>query len=355
MDPTTDTDAVDTAVFPAGRLRHLSQQLFCKAGMPAVDARMLADHLLWADLRGISWLGVSKIPQYLTRLRTGSITADAIPEILAERPSLLLIDGHDGFGQVVCNHAMSLVVGKARLAGVAAGVVRNTTSAGALGYFAMLAAEQQMIGLAINNSLPLQAAPGGGERIVGNQGFAIASPASRHSPLLLDMATSAITWARIHDYAKRGQPLPEGVALTADGESTVDPAAAMRGILLPMGGHRGFGLALMWEVLTGVLAGGDHFSVEVGSDAVDRPEGVSVFLLAIDPTAAMPLETYLARVDQLIDTIHTSKPGAAGNRVTVPGERSDQIRARRETDGIPVPADLLRSLHEAGAELGVTL
>ncbi len=352
--PTTARETGD--VFPAARLQEFTQQLLTASGMPATAAATLAEHLIWADLRGISWLGVNKIPQYLARLRSGATVADAAAEVLHDRPGFLAIDGHDGFGQVVVPEAMNLVIGKARSAGAAAGVVRNTTSAGALGYFAMMAARERMIGMAINNSLPLQTPPDARELVVGNQAFAIASPAGRHDPLLLDMATSAITWARIHEYVQRGQSLPDGVALSDRGEPTIDPATALRGILLPRGGHLGFGLALMWEILTGVLAGGDRFSVDVtGPGETSRPQGVSAFLLAIDPTVVIPYDVYLSRVDRLIDTVHAARPTACGGRVRVPGEHSAQIGARQEVTGIPLPGDLLRTLSGLGAELGVPL
>jgi LDH2 family malate/lactate/ureidoglycolate dehydrogenase len=357
--PSKDTAATAQAagaVIEAPRLRQFTQLVFEKAGMRATDAELLADHLIWADLRGIAWLGVNKIPQYLDRLRAGVTSATAEPAVLGSREGFLAVDGNHAFGQVVCYHAMNLVIEKARAAGIGAAVVRNTTSAGALGYFAMMAAEEKMIGLAINNSPPLQPAWGGTEKVVGNQAFAVASPAGQHPPLLLDMATSAVTHARIHDYRQRGEPLPEGVALTADGEPTTDPAAALAGMLLPMGGHRGFGLALMWEILTGVLAGGARFSTDVAwPNAFNRPQDVSVFLLAVDPTASLPYETFLARVDDVIDRVHATKPAPGVDRVTVPGERSDETRARHSVDGIPVPADLLATLRELGAELGVSL
>lgn len=345
----------DTSVVEAPRLRKFTELLFEKAGMRSTDAQLLADHLNWADRRGISWLGVNKIPQYLERLRTGCTPADAELSIVSDLPSFVLIDGHDAFGQVVGYHAMKAATAKARTAGAAVAVVRNTTSAGALGYFATLAAEERMIGLAINNSPPLQPAVGGTEKVVGNQAFAVGSPARSYSPLVLDMATSAITLARIHDYDNRGEELPPGVALAADGTATTDPATALRGTLLPMAGHRGFGLAMMWEVLTGVLAGGPRFSRNVaGPDEFDRPQGVSMFLLAVDPAAVMPPDTFTERVDRLIDQV--KEPGGIGlEPVRVPGERSDQTRAERDREGIPVPAKLFARLQELGAQLGVTL
>jgi LDH2 family malate/lactate/ureidoglycolate dehydrogenase len=341
--------------FPAPVLHRFTRRVFTRAGLPANDATILADHLIWSDLRGLSKLGVNKIPPYLARLRAGGTRPDAAPEVIKESPTLLVVDGHDGFGQVICFHTMKMVIAKARSTGLAAAVIRNSSSAGALGVYAEQAAEQRLVGLAITNALPLVAAPGGAEKVVGNQAFALAAPAGRHRPLLYDAATSAITWVRIFEHRLAGAPLPEGVALTAEAEPTVDPEEAMKGILLPMAGHRGFGLALLWEVLTGVLSGGERFSTNAGAETPDRPEAVSVFLLALDPTVVQPYDAFVDRVDTLIDNVHNSRRLPGTDRLTVPGERSGETRHWREADGIPVPADLLTELRTLGAEFGIIL
>jgi LDH2 family malate/lactate/ureidoglycolate dehydrogenase len=337
----------------AERLRGFAQQVFEKCGMAAADAEILVDHLIWADLRGISWLGVNKIPEYVARLRAGVTTASGQdPKVIHQRGGFLVVDAEDTFGQVVGYRVMKLVIDTARSTGVSAAVVRNTTSAGALGYFASLAVEANMVGLAINNSPPLQPAPGGAEKVVGNQAFAVASPAGKHPPLVLDMATSAITFARIHGYQQRGALLPEGVALTADGDPTVDPVAALNGMLLPMSGHRGFGLAVLWEVLTGVLAAGSTFSTDVSSPGdASRPQGVSMLLLALDPTVSMPYETFTARVDDLIDRIHGSGRVDGAEPPRLPGERAARAMVERRTEGIELPAALLVKLRTIAAEL----
>lgn len=344
-----------TTIVDAGRLRRFTQMIFEKAGMRSADTQLLAEHLSWADRRGLSSFGVNKIPQYLERLRTGCTPADAELSIVAEMPSFVLIDGHDAFGQVVGYHAMKTAVAKARINGAAVAVVRNTTSAGAMGYFAEIATDDLMIGLAINNSPPLQAAVGGTTKVLGNQAFAIGSPTAARTPLIFDAATSAMSLAGIHDYQNRGERLPDGVALGPDGTPTTDPAMALRGTLLPMAGHRGFGLAIMWEVLTGVLSGGPRFSRNVTSpDDVDHPQGVSMFLLAIDPTAAMPPEMFASRVNRLVDQLKAPE-GERPSEVRVPGEHRERVRTDRERKGIPVPSSLYARLQELGAELGVRL
>jgi LDH2 family malate/lactate/ureidoglycolate dehydrogenase len=337
------------------RLRGFARALFEKCGMAAADAEILADHLIWADLRGISWLGVNQIPQHVAWLRAGAtISTGRDPTVVHQRGGFLVLDAENAFGQVVGYRVMKLVIDTARRTGISAAVVRNTTAAGALAYFASLAVEAKMVGLVINNDPPLQAAPGGADRVVGKQAFAVASPAGKHPPLLLDMAASPITRARIHDHQQRGALLPEGVALTADGKPTVDPIAALDGMLLPVGGHRGFGLAVLWEVLTGVLAAGATCSTDVGlpGDA-SRPQGVSLLLLAIDPTVSTPYETFTSRVDELIDRIHGSRRGEGAEPPRLPGERSARTMTERRIEGIELPAALLAKLREIAAELDV--
>jgi LDH2 family malate/lactate/ureidoglycolate dehydrogenase len=268
---------------------------------------------------------------------------------------MVLLDAHDSWGQVVAPRAMDLAIEKARGGGVGLAVVRNTTSSGMLGFYAIRAVAARMIGLAINNSPPLMPPAGGTGKVLGNQAFAIASPAGRHEPILLDMATSAITLARIHDHVGAGTDLPPDVALDAAGEPTIDPISALEGFLLPMGGHRGAGLALMWEVLTGVLGGSDRFGTNVtGPDVTDRPQGVTVFLLAIDPEISMPFDDFAPRVDRLIDRIHASPPAPGVDRVTVPGERSFERAASGRGEGVTLPGALAERLAVIGAELGVT-
>lgn len=323
----------DGEVFTSDALRTFTEQMFEKLGMPSDEAVLMADHLVWADLRGTSWLGLRKIPQYTARIRQGGTRPAAELVTVGESPAFALLDARDSWSQVVGVRAMRLAMDKARSAGTGIVVVRNTTSAGALGYFAATAAAEGMIGLVINNSPPLQPATGGTTKVIGNQAFAIAAPADRHEALLLDMATSAISLAGIHEHERRGQQLPAGVALTADGEPTVDPAAALAGMLMPMGGHRGYGLALMWEVLTGVLGGGPRFAANVTMPHDhDRAQGVSMFLLAIDARAALPDGALASRVDELIDQMHASSASPGVERVTVPGERGHATAAARRRE-----------------------
>lgn len=347
-------DKTATELYTADRLHQFAQQIFEKLGMRSVDAAVLAAHLVWSDLRGITWLGIRKIPQYANRLRSGGTSVNAEPVTIRDTASVFAVDGKNGWGIVTGHHVMKTIIEKARSSGICMGLVRNTSTAGALGYFPALAAEQQMIGMANTNAPPLQAAPGGTTKLIGNQAFAIASPAGRHPPLLLDMANSAITLAGIHGYESRGEALPPGLALDKAGKPTVDPASALAGVLLPMAGHRGFGLALMWEIFTGVLSGSDKFFGDVlMPDVFGRPQNISLFMLAIDPAFVMPYAEFQARVDKVIDAIHASPPAAGVERIIVPGERSHALAVRRKREGIPIPQTQVEALTQFGKELGV--
>jgi LDH2 family malate/lactate/ureidoglycolate dehydrogenase len=341
------------APVPADKLRAFTRDVFCAVGMPTDDAHTLADHLVWAELRGKSWLGMRKVPRYVAQVRAGRTSPGAAPDIVHDRGAFVVIDAKDTFGQVVGVRAMDMATAKARSFGVGVAVVRNTTSAGALGYYADRAAAARMIGLAVNNGSALQPAWGGVQKVIGNQAFALGCPAGRYDPLLLDMATSAMSWVGIHEYEMRGEPLPEGVALSADGQPTVDPATALAGMLLPMGGHRGFGLSVLWEVLTGALSGGLRFADLAALDETVQPSGTSILCLAIDPEFAMPYHEFVSRVDEVIETIRSSRRGPGVDRIVMPGERGYAATAEHARDGIRLSAEVAASLIKMCTELSL--
>lgn len=350
----TNTSPSDVIV-SVQHLKKFAADVFAALGMTTVHAELMAEQLAWAQVRGYPWLGAKKIIQYGTRIKTGATSPTGEAEVIRESDAFVHYDAHNTFSHIAGVRAMNRAVEKARSAGACVAIVRNTSSAATLGFFANLAVEQNMIGMAINNAPPLMTPWGGKEKVIGNQAFAIGSPAGRFDPIIFDTALSELTLVGIHGYELRGEKLPAGVALDADGSPTVDPATALAGVLLPMGGHRGSGLAIMWEVLTGILAGGDRFSSDVTMpDVFDRPQGVSKFYLALDPEAAMPFQEFQGRVDTLIERIHATPRATGVDRIYVPGERGAE-RARDATrDGVAIPEDLVAQLVEFGKELGVS-
>ena len=349
------TMKVESETIAASRLHAFAASVLERVGMPDDDAEIAANAMVWAELRDLPMHGVSgKLPQCVRRIKAGTTAAQVSWAPVKETASTVVFDAKNAWGQVAGVRAMRAATGKARASGVGMASVRNSSSAAAMGHYASLAISERMIGVAITNGPPLMPPPGGTTRVVGNQGFAIGAPAGRHRPLLFDSALSLISTGEIHTAHERGEPLAPGLMLDAKGQPTTDPETALAGLYVPIGGHRGFGLALMWEVLTGVLSGGARFGPDVGfPDVYDRAQGVSHFFLAIDPAASLPFEDFTQRVDALIDQVHASPPASDIARIYVPGERGYETSEQREREGIPVPAKRLDALKKLAAEVGV--
>jgi len=343
-------------LYKAESLHQFAQAVFEKLGMRSADADILAHHLVWADLRGITWLGMRKIPQYGARFRAGGTPPKFEAETVLDTPSVVVVDDRRGCAVVTGHRLMKTISEKARSTGICMGLLRNTSISGALGYYANLAAEQGMIGMVNTDCPPLVAAPGGATKLIGNQAFAIASPAGKNPPLLLDMATSAVTLAKLHLIEARGEKAPENSVLDASGKPTTNPTEGLLGTLLPMAGHRGFGLAVMWEIFTGVLSGStEFFSGARMPEPYDKDMNLSLFMLAINPAFVMSYADFQTRVDRVIDEIHASPPAPDSglDRIIVPGERSQATAARRKREGIPIPQATVETLAQFGKELGI--
>lgn len=343
-------------IVPHERLRSFAERLLATVGMPAADAALAADSMIWAELRGLPMHGVSaKLPQCVARIRAGGTVAsvdwDAATRTVG---SVTLVNAANGWGQVAATRAMRAAIATAREGGVGLAIVRESSSAAAMGSYVSLAVAERMVGIAITNGPALMPPVGGTTRAVGNQGFAIACPAAKHPPLIFDSALSLISTGEIHTHQERGKRLAPGLMLDRAGRPTTDPVEALAGLYIAIGGHRGFGLALMWELLAGVLSGGRRFGQDVGGpDAHAEAQSVSHFLLAIDPGTAQPYETFLARVDALIDQVHASPPAAGVDRIYVPGERGTLTADARRRDGVPISAKRAAVLRALGAEHGI--
>ncbi len=252
-DETLDSGEV---LAPASHLRRFAESVFSQLGMTPEHAFLMADQITWAHLRGHSSLGARKIIQYGTRVRIGGTSPVGESKVIVETAAFVLLDAQHTFSQVVGVDAMRRAVAKARSVG------------------------DGMIGMANNNGPALLHPWGGKAKLLGNQAFAIASPSGCYDDVIFDTALGEMTHVGMHGYQERGEPLPEGIALDVSGRPTVDPAEAIAGTMAPMGGHRGYGLAVMWEVLTG----GSRFIDDITMpDVFDRPQGVSMFFLAINP------------------------------------------------------------------------
>jgi LDH2 family malate/lactate/ureidoglycolate dehydrogenase len=337
------TSAAATRV-PADDLSRFASLVLEKTGLSHDDAAFVAEQLVWRDLREEYPHGLTALPSCLAAFANGKADPRARCEIVNDTSALTVIDAHGASGMVSASFAMRHATERASRKGIGLAVVRDSRTASVMGYYPTLAIAAGMVGLAITNSEPLQAPWGGTTKVLGNQAFALGAPASRHNPLLHDGAATATSRARINDLARRGLPLPEGAALDVEGRPTTDPAAALEGLLLPSGGHKGYAVSVFWEVLTAALAGGGR-----GRDPHDN----SLFLLAIDPAASVGRERFIASVDDLIDRIHDSPPQAGVDRVYAPGERGYITAADRAKTGIPISAARIAELAALGERVGV--
>jgi LDH2 family malate/lactate/ureidoglycolate dehydrogenase len=336
-------------------LREFAQHALSSAGMPALDAATTAQAMVWADLRGLDGHGVGgKLVQCVRRIQAGGTRADPTIPTLRQETGTSLLDGENAWGQVAGVAGMRAAIARTKVAGIGVAAVRDISSAAALGYYPTLAVGERMIGFAITNGPSLIAPWGGTTKLLGNQAHAIGCPAGRHFPILFDSATTVMSTGEMDLRKERGEQLPDGVLFDSRGEVTRDPAEWVKGLLVPIGGHRGYGLSLMLEILTGVLAGGARLAPNVGHPVeYSAAQGVSAIMIAIDPEISMPFLDFVERVDRLIDRVHASRRAAGVDRIYVPGERGYLTAQDRDRDGIPISAERAAELRALAQELGV--
>lgn len=351
----TSGGAGKTAI-PVDDLRAFCLEALAKAGVDEPDARTTADVLVTTDTWGVHTHGVKALGGYVRRLRAGGIRARARPAVVSEGPGWATIDGDSGLGMVVSVVAMGVAIKKAKACGIGYAGVRNSCHFGAAGYYAALASQQDMIGLAMANDAPSVTAPGAQGRVIGSNPFAYAVPTGEGDPILLDMATSTVAGGKVVAAHSQGHSIPKGWLVDDEGLSTTDPAAFLRGTALtPMAGHKGYGLALMIESLAGVLTGAAltrHVLSWIADDPA-RPTGHGAAFVAIDIAAMMPVDEFKRRADELCREIRDAPRAAGSDRIYLPGEIEWERRRTALAEGIVLPEDVLLSLAVLAKELQI--
>jgi len=344
-------------------LRQLCLAAATAVGFAHADAEDLTEALVGASLRSVpgQGQGVQSLAKYIDRVRSGVIDARAEIEEVAGAGAVRLLDAHRAHGAVAATRAMRRAVALAGEFGIGAVGVRDSTHLGAAGFYAELAAEHDCIGLVFTNAGPEIAPWGGTQAVVGTNPWAVATPTRQGWPVVLDMANSTSGKGMVRWHQILGQDIPDDWCLTADGERTTDPVAAMAGTLYPLGGAKGFAMALVVDLLTGALTGS-----AVGIDCFGpEHQDVGHLLIALRIESFVPLTLFLNRVEQLITQVRasplaadaTDHPAAPSGRIVIPGELEAERRAERERDGIPIPEDryelLLELAHELDLDLGL--
>jgi ureidoglycolate dehydrogenase (NAD+) len=316
------------------------------------DAGAVADGLVWANLRGVDGHGISRLPRYIGIIKRGEIDVNARPRLVHDRPATFVIDSGHGFGPVACMQAASLAVERARTIGVCYGIVRETTHTGAIGRYAQWIARQNCAALIMGCGPALMAYHGTRVASMATSPIAIAVPRGKNGPLLLDMATSTISNGKILQARATGEPLPAGTVLTADGEPTTDPKKAE--ILLPLGGPKGSGLGLMFEMLASILAAAPIQARALGPEQRSR-HVANLAMLAIDIAGFRPPADFEKDADALVGVLKSLPRQSGFDEVTMPGERSSRTEAARRKDGIPIPAKLWEELQGIATAQAVAL
>ncbi len=326
-----------------------------KSGLPAADAAKVAELMLEADLIGADAHGVFRLPQYCLRIKLGGLNPR--PKITVERtaPATALVNGDNGMGHLVVSRAMETAIELARENGVAWIGMRMSNHAGAAGVYAALTLKADMIGMyaavANANHMPLA---GGSEPLLGTNPFAIAVPAGQEPPLVLDIATSIVSYGTIKNHRLQNIPLQDDWMVDPKtGEAVIDARKSAEALLLPMAGYKGAGLALMIGMLAGTLNG-----ALFGRDCVDfnaDPEKVNntgQFVLALDPARFQPLDKFKAEVDRHARELRASKT-LPGQTVRLPGDARAKRRADRLANGLALAPELLKELDRLAAELAI--
>ena len=335
------------------KLQSFMQKVFERVGMPPEDAKIEAEILVWANLRGVDSHGVLRIEWYLELIDKGVMNIRPNIRLEKETPATFIMDADHALGPVVTTKAMRLAMEKAKNVGVGWGLIRNTTHQGAMGYYPLMAAQEGLAGIAIVNGPPSMAPFGAAAMGVHNTPVAICVPGRNRRPLLLDIAMSVAAGGKLRLAKDRNMPIPIEWTLDKNGKPTTDPNLAS--ILLPIAGPKGSGLALMFECLTGLMVGDPllepSLKKEPGADS-HRQHGI---VAAIDIAAFTDVEAYRDHADGIIDELKKLPRAEGHSEILVPGEFEDLTSDERTRNGVPLPGGTIEKLRIAAQRFDVPL
>jgi LDH2 family malate/lactate/ureidoglycolate dehydrogenase len=339
--------------FAAADLGRLATSVLEKVGVSHENAEIVSESMLVANLRGVDTHGITRLSIYVEKLRLGLVDGVTTGAVVSEGGNVAVYDGQNGLGPVVGTKAMKLAIEKGE-AGAGFVTVRNSSFYGTAAYYAMMALPLDMIGISMTNCPPIMAPWGGRKGFLGTNPLAIAVPAGEEKPFVLDMATSIIAKGAIHLAAKKGESIPVAWALDKDGAPTTDAKAALEGVVLPLGGHKGFGLAMAIDILSGILAGGP-FGPHIGElyNNPTTPQRVGHFFGAIKIDSFRPVVEFKADVDQMIREVKEQPLAKGFAKIMVAGEPEFNTEKDRRANGIPLNQVVIDELAKLASTVGV--
>lgn len=334
-------------------LESFAQRLLEANSVSPAHATIIAKALVLADLRGIDTHGTQRLPSYLARIRSGVLSPTAIPVLTQTTPVAAHIDGKNAFGFVSAHQGMEVAIEAAKVYGIGMVSISHSNHFGMSAWLVQQALDAGLMSLVFTNSSPALPAWGGREKLMGVSPIAAGAPAGSTKPFILDMAPSVAARGKIYKALRRGEKIPGDWALDGEGRPTEDPAEALKGVMLPMGGPKGSGLAVMMDVFSGVLSGSAFAGGVTGPYDPSKPADVGHFLVAIKPDLFMDLEAFKERMDTLYQKVVGSEKMAGVERIFFPGEIEQETMEKRLAGGIPFVQAEIDALNAEAALVGV--
>ena len=350
-------------------LKAFCREVFEKLNVPPQDAQVTADNLVLADLRGISSHGVARLRRYVNGLRDGMMVARPDVQVVHETKTTALIDGGAGLGQPVSARAMRLAINKAQDVGAGLVAVRNSNHYGIAAYYPLMALEQEMIGISMTNAAVLVAPTFGRDAMLGTNPISVAAPAGAEPAFVLDMATSTVPRGKLEVYDRQEKPIPMGWATDEQGVPTDDAGRVLRNLLaraggglLPLGGagellggHKGYGLALLVDVLCGVLPGAGYVNAIYPKtpDGKPLPADVGHFFGALRVDAFRPLDEFKATMDDIIRRLKNSPKAEGQDRIYIHGEKEFEMQAERQINGVVLHPKVVADMQTIADHVGL--
>ena len=328
--------------------------VYAGEGVPQADARLLADTLVQADLWGHQSHGVLRLGWYFERLRNGVMKPVTEAESVIDTGAVALIDGHDGVGQVLTRRAAHEAIQRAKSHGIAVVGVRNSNHFGTCMYYTLMGAREGCVMQLASNGGPAMAPWGGRKKIIGTNPWSVAAPAGARAPFVMDMANTGVARGKIYLARNRRETIPLGWAINAAGEPTTDPQQAIDGIILPMAGHKGYAIAAVVDLLSGVLTGSGFLSAVHSPYKTAEKSNCGHLMIAINIEAFQPLAEFNARMEAFIAEIKAVPLAKGHEEVFYPGEMEARNDENNRRDGLTLPkdtcADLVRIAKLTGLE-----
>ncbi|PVH95792.1 malate dehydrogenase [Periconia macrospinosa] len=322
-------------------------------GVSLENATIVARCLIAADLRGVDTHGMNRIPSYVERLRQGVLAGSATPEVKQITPVVTQVDARNGWGFVAADAGMEAAIESAKLYGIGMASVKHSNHFGMSAWIVQKAIDAGMMSLVFTNSSPAMPAWGGKEKLLGVSPLACGAP-GKENDFILDMSPSLAARGKVYKAQRRGETIPEGWALDKEGRSTTDPSAALDGgVMLPMGGPKGSGLAVMMDVFSGVLSGSAFAGHVTGPYDPSKSSDVGHFLVAIKPDLFMSLDEFRDRMQYLYDRVVSAEKAAGVDRIYFPGEIEQLRQEEREITGIPLVQAEIDALNAEAIKVGV--